>query len=364
MDAPPPPPSWDDARVAIAAALAGHDYPQAFSIAYGVLHTAIDRLLAGDATAARDAALALRAADPGFPHGAHLLAVAEAALEHPGEAAAARAEAMSAAAPLAPFYETLATRRGEIRRFIPQVKWEVIADCQFDCRLCAHGDLRRGNIGYQLTLDQVRAFLAATRESGYLIGQISIHGSGEPLLWKPLGEALAAIKKSGVVCWTWITTNGLLLHRLGPEDISHLDCMEISLYPDNQKADAIRAIVADHRRKMFLLSSEHFVDVPNKAAGKLPVPCRCVCDGPMLAGDRLYLYCGPPVFGAGKLMGRDPATDLALWTKVAPNYLDRSRNLTGRLDYCAWCWANAHHQQRARRLPQNTTGGNWKRRTG
>ena len=138
--------------------------------------------------------------------------------------------------------------------------------------------------------------------------------------------------------------------------------MDISLYQGNKKVEAIRETVARHERKLFIVPMDDFVDAPKKAAGPAPVPCPCLCAGPMLVGDKLYLYCGPPVFGAGKLLKRDPATDLSLWTRVGPNYLDRARPLTGRLEYCGWCWANGHHQRRARRLGQQTAGGNWKSR--
>lgn len=357
-----PPSPYDLPATAVTAALAEGKFAQATSVAYGVLHTAIERFIAGDFDAALQAGRSLRAAAPGFHHAAYLTAVAAAALEMGEEAEAARADGLANAPQLAPFFDHLAARRGAIRRFIPQIKCEVVADCQYDCRLCAHGDLRRGDIAYQLTPEQLGAFLTATLDSGYLIGQLAIHGSGEPLLWKHLSPGLAAIKASGAVCWTWITSNGLLLHRLGADDLANIDCMDISLYQETKKAEAILATVAEHERKLFIVPMDDFVEVPQPGAGKLPVPCPCTCAGPMLAGDKVYLYCGPPVFGAGKLMKRDPATDLALWAKVGPNYLDRTRNLTGRLDYCAWCWANGHHQQRARRRPQQTTGGNWKNR--
>jgi len=356
-----PPPPYAAAVEAMTAALSERKFAQALNMAYGVLHTSIETFIAGDLELALQACRSLRAANPAFHHAGHLVAAAAAALGRSDEAA--RAEALAGAPQLAPFYDRLATARGAIRRFIPQIKCEVVADCQYDCRLCAHGDLRQGDIAYQLTLEQLRAFLAATLDSGYLIGQLAIHGSGEPLLWNQLAAGLAEIKRSGAVCWTWITSNGLLLHRLGAEDLANIDCMDISLYQENKKAEAIRATVADHPQKLFIVPMDDFVEVPQKSAGKLPVPCPCQCAGPMLVGDKVYLYCGPPVFGAGKLLKRDPASDLALSARVGPNYLDRSRNLTGRLDYCAWCWANGHHQQRARRQPQQTTGGNWKART-
>ena len=352
--------SYQDGIEQMNAALAGGKFAPALNIAYGILHISIEKIIEGDFELAYRACRALVAADPGFHHASYLLSVAAAALGRSEEAEAARAAALAGAPQLAPFYDRLAAGRGTIRRFIPQIKCEVVADCQYDCPLCAHGDLRQGDIGYQLTLEQLRAFLTATLDSGYLIGQLAIHGSGEPLLWKQLGAGLAEIKRSGAVCWTWITSNGLLLHRLDEQELTLIDCMDISLYQENKKADGIREIVAAHQRKLFIVAMDDFVDVPKKPAGPSPVPCPCTCAGPMLAGDRVYLYCGPPVFGAGKLLKRNPETDLSLWSKVGPGYLERSRNLIGRLDYCAWCWANGHHQSRARRLSQKTTGGGWK----
>ncbi|MEI6557792.1 MAG: hypothetical protein WCO00_05240 [Rhodospirillaceae bacterium] len=307
----------DDTTGAIAAALANQKFGQAVSIAYGVLHTAIEAFIAGEFGAVHRACLGLRAAAPGFHHATHLLAAAAAALGQGEDAEAAQAEGLAAAPQLAPFYQRLASRRATIRRFIPTMKCEVVADCQYDCPLCAHGELRQRDIGYQLSLEQLQAFLTATLDSGYLIGQLAIHGSGEPLLWQQLGPGLGEIKRSGAVCWTWITSNGLLLHRLGAEELAQIDCMDISLYQGNKKTPTIREIVAGHPEKLFIVPMDDFVDNPGRSAA--PVPCPCLCAGPMLAGDKVYLYCGPPVFGAGKRLKRNPETDLALWSRVGPN---------------------------------------------
>ncbi len=353
-------PSADDAAREVASALAERNFPRALSIAYGVLHTSIERFIAGDFRAAREGGLCLKAAAPDFHHATWLVATAAAALGQTCEAGAAEAVGLAKAPHLAPFFNHLRVNRGNIRKFIPQIKCEVVADCQYDCPLCAHGDQRQGDLNYQLTLEQLQTFLTATLDSGYLIGQLAIHGSGEPLLWKHLGPGLVEIKRSGAACWTWITSNGLLLHRLAADDLALIDSMDISLYQGNKKLDAIRSIAAQNEQKLFIVPMDDFVDVPKKITGPAPVPCPCQCSGPMLVGDKVYLYCGPPVFGAGKLMKRAPETDLSLWSKVAPNYLDRARDRIGRLEYCRWCWANGHHHQRARRLSQKTVGGNWK----
>ncbi|OJX70354.1 MAG: hypothetical protein BGO92_17335 [Magnetospirillum sp. 64-120] len=236
------------------------------------------------------------------------------------------------------------------------MRFEVASACQYDCAMCAHGGMRLRAPRYQLSLDQLERFIEATRQSDYFIEDLRMHGPGEPLLWDHLEHALPRLKASGVIGRIFIATNGLLVHKLSEASWEHIDEMRISLYDGFTRQDEVRAVMARHGDKIILNECDDFLELPADLAHAAPVPCHCRCDGPMLYGDRMYLYCGPPVFSAMDLMGMDD--DAALWTAVAPGYMDAVvPGRLGNLAQCAHCWGNSSFDTW---VPQSTQGGGWK----
>lgn len=71
------------------------------------------------------------------------------------------------------------------------------------------------------------------------------------------------------------------------------------------------------------------------------VPGDCFCSGPMFVKDKVFLYCGPPVFGAGKLSNVDVLKSKDLAVNLEINYLNNfdEKNI-GNLEFCSYCWAN------------------------
>lgn len=243
-------------------------------------------------------------------------------------------------------------------RHIPQMKLEVRSMCQYDCEMCAHGEQRKLLKKYELSLEDLQRFLDATRDSGYFVDNIRIHGPGEPLLWHHFNEGVQMLKASGVVGTVFVATNGLLLHKISEEAWACIDEMRVSVYGPFDRFDILDEAKARYPDKVHVNKAEEFRILPPPGA-EAPIPCACWCDGPMLLGDRLFLYCGPPVFAAAKDMGRDAMEDPELSVTVGPNYLDAvDPTKFGNLEYCKRCWANGNFQLET--APQKTTGGNWK----
>lgn len=225
--------------------------------------------------------------------------------------------------------------------------------------MCAHGEQRRLLRHYELTLPQLERFLDATRRSGYRIGEVSIHGPGEPLLWKHFDEGVRLIARSGLVDRILITTNGLLLTRIAEKTWTCIDEVHVSLYPAFDRHDELRACKDRYPDKVRIVPTDTFLIGPLGRHDEGSIPCVCACEGPMLVGDRVFLYCGPPVFGAGTLLGRDVMADGDLSVPVGPGYMDaRVSGRVGTMDYCKLCWANA--RPRRYTIPHTATGGGWR----
>jgi organic radical activating enzyme len=237
--------------------------------------------------------------------------------------------------------------RSGYKKILKQIKFEVCSTCQNECRYCAHGEMRRAFKNYQLSMEQLDRFLQHTIASNYYIENVRIHGPGEPLLWKHINDALALLKKSGVIGTIFIATNGLQLHKLKEETWNYIDEMRVSVYPNFDKHALLNQIMKTFPEKVILNDSNTFsiIDEANKREGA-PIPCRCSCEGPMLIGDIIFLFCGPPVFGASEIMKKDIFQCKDIYDNIDENYLDRfDESKIGGLDLCRHCWANTNFKK-------------------
>ena len=71
---------------------------------------------------------------------------------------------------------------------------------------------------------------------------------GEPLLHRDLPRLLDKIRESGITDRIILTTNGVLLHRKGPELWDRIDTLEISEYPGHEPTTEQYELIADRAR--------------------------------------------------------------------------------------------------------------------
>lgn len=233
---------------------------------------------------------------------------------------------------------------------IYEFKFEVASPCQNDCELCAHADLMRHIKGYQLSLENLEKFIFYTERSNYFIRSLAIHGPGDPFLWKHLNEGLKRLKRSKSIGWVTMVTNGLLLDRITDDAMACLDRLFVSVYANYNREGLLKDFAAKHGEKVKLFDGTYFWEHTRDPKATAPIPGGCNCAGPMLYDDKIFLHCGPPVFGAAKAKGVDVMSLPNLWVPLGPNYMATYRaNLAGRMDICRHCWANTNFP------------GNWKR---
>lgn len=230
-----------------------------------------------------------------------------------------------------------------------ELKLEVCSPCQNDCELCAHADLMRHVKGYQLSLESLDRFLYYTERSNYFVRSLSIHGPGEPFLWRHLNEGLLRLKRSRAIGWITMVTNGLLLDRISDEAMRCLDRLFVSVYSNYNREELLKRFCATYGERVSLFDGTNFWEHTKDPAETVPATGGCTCFGPMVYNDRVFPYCGPPVFGAAKAKGIDAFAEPKLSVPIGPNYLAGfNARLVGRMDICRYCWANPNFQGRWR----------------
>ena len=243
---------------------------------------------------------------------------------------------------------------------IPEFKIEVCSVCQNDCIHCAHGGLRKNTKNYHLSLENVMHFIQATEMSGYLIERLSIHGSGEPLLWKHLNEGIRFFKASANIKEIEITTNGLALTNLKDVTWDCIDRIMISVYNKKQE-NLIKSNFEKNLYKIKVLPQKRFVSLLKDKSDAAPIPCKCICDGPMLIGNKIFLYCGPPVFDAAEIINKNIWELKHLYTDVKKDYLTfLDPHLKGNMELCRYCFSNANYLAKGIKVKHSSTGGGWR----
>lgn len=239
---------------------------------------------------------------------------------------------------------------------IYEFKLEVSSPCQNDCELCAHADLMRHIKGYQLSLEKLDRFLFYTERSNYFIRSLSIHGPGEPFLWKDLNEGLKMLKRSRSVGWVTMVTNGLLLDRITDDGMACLDRLFVSVYANYNRHEVLSRFREKHGARVSLWDGTYFWEHTPDARQTVPATGGCNCVGPMLYDDRIFPYCGPPVFGAAKAKGADILSLPNISVPLGLNYMaSYNARLVGRMDICRFCWANPNfHGQWRQNDPRKT----------
>ena len=124
-----------------------------------------------------------------------------------------------------------------------------------------------------------------------------------------------------------------------------LDRLFISVYANYNRHELLERFRAKHGERVKFWDGTYFwehADNPGKTA---PATGGCKCVGPMLYDDKIFPYCGPPVFGAAKAKGVAVLSEPKLWVQLGLNYMaSYNAKLVGRMDICRYCWANPNFQ--------------------
>lgn len=196
--------------------------------------------------------------------------------------------------------------------------------------------------GYQLEIKELEQFIDYTKNSGYFFEIMHVHGMGEPLLWSHFDDGLKLLKESNIAGKIIVTTNGLLLDKIRDQTWQYIDLLSVSLYPDFPKQSLLKEKKDKYKNKIEIVPSTSFRAKPIRGYYN-KIPCHCTCHGPMFVKDKVFLYCGPPVFGATKLNGVDIFNCRDLYVEIKPNYLESfDEEKIGSIRFCNYCFANSN----------------------
>ena len=224
-------------------------------------------------------------------------------------------------------------------RIIDHMMIEVCSVCQNDCEFCCNSSLIKYDKAYQLSLEELKTFTYYTKKSKYYVEKININGAGEPTLWKYLNEGMKLLHDSRIAKSIVLETNGQSLNRINNKTWKYLSKVIISDYPSNE---SINLRQQRFKEKIDFINRDLFRVLPNKKHEDT-IPCFCICPGPMFVKDKVFLYCGPPVFNAADIMRVGVSDQNELYAKVELNYMDKlDEKKIGNLQLCEYCWANSN----------------------
>lgn len=228
---------------------------------------------------------------------------------------------------------------------IKRIFIEVCGSCQFDCVSCAHASIRTTYKDYQLSIEELVKFIECTRNSGYLIENMRVHGAGEPLLWEFFDEGIKLLKESGLIKKLIVNTNGLLLDRIADETWSYIDSLVVSAYPSYPKYNLLIQNIEKYKvkypDKIEVEPMGKFIGLPQKRHHNT-IPCHCGVFGPMFVKDKVFLHCGPTVFDAAALKGVDIFEYDDQYVSIKDHYMETyDANKIGNMELCEYCWANS-----------------------
>jgi hypothetical protein len=199
-----------------------------------------------------------------------------------------------------------------------------------------------------MSLEQLDKLIQCTQESEYRFASISIHGPGEPLLWKYFNEGMKAIHDSQLFGKIKITSNGLMIDKITPESWEYIGIMKLSIYPESETKDKhselIRSLVDKYGTQKIRPTNMDYFRVASDEIR--PIPGTCVCDGPMYYDGKIFPYCGPPAFNAAKAAGVDWETYPDLYTELKVGYMETPKYKAGNFDLCKTCWANTNSEDK------------------
>jgi hypothetical protein len=168
---------------------------------------------------------------------------------------------------------------------------QVCSSCQRDCNGCATEQARKHFPDYELTLDDVDAFLRASHDSEYWYEKVWLNGFGEPLLWNHLEEGVKALSASNNVGGVYIRSNGIGTEKVTDAVLKNV--AEISFSQYKKTKEQLTELRSKHGSRIKVLQPARFIKLKGWEA---PVPCTCICSGPSIIGRWALPHCGPVFF--------------------------------------------------------------------
>lgn len=217
-----------------------------------------------------------------------------------------------------------------------RVTLNVTWACDRKCPKCMQRKLLEWHGDYQMSMDEIETFIAATGDHRF--ETITICG-GEPLLWNNLEEGVARLRESGITHRLEMFSNGMNAGRITGALMRNLDRVRISLY-DNNRAIIDSLGMTSFPHKIHVADRRVHLEPPTELLpAEQVMPAECNCPGWMVCAGQAFACANVPAVLAECRISHKAFPDLSCALK--PGYLEHLLiPLQAAHDLCRGCLGN------------------------
>lgn len=209
----------------------------------------------------------------------------------------------------------------------------VASACNLACEECIMQHIMKADKKYQMSMDEIEAFIDASEKSDYKFHFILT--GGEPLLWKHLEEGLIRLRNSSIVNDITIFTNGLVNKKITQTVVDNVDSLRISEYLYNK--EEIIDLQKKFGDKIKVVDRTEFWENPHKAVPeKIALPVFC------LNAECLYYNYRVYACPHGLSIAKHNGSLLDISKPIEPNFLSGMFKVKAcqAKEICTWCISN------------------------
>ena len=208
----------------------------------------------------------------------------------------------------------------------------VTSRCNLWCKECIMRGLMK-NRKYEMSLDELTAFIDVTEKSGYKFHYMLT--GGEPLIWKNLKEGVKLLRQSLSCNYLYLFTNLVNHEALDDEVMSCLNCVKVSQYAANEsEIHEVKRKYGDkvkvYDRRKFWINPKEKIDINT--------PVVCMNEGELLFQNYHVYAC----LHSASIAAAHKNTEITICKPLELGYmdgLDEIRTNQAR-DICSLCTSN------------------------
>lgn len=209
----------------------------------------------------------------------------------------------------------------------------VTSRCSMACPECSQKLLRQAAPDYDMSLDEIDAIIAATKQSHYPPFHSVVISGGDALCWPHLADGVRRLNAAGIGPLR-VFTNGLLEDRVTADVVQEVRMVRISRYENNDQA--IARLKQRWGGKVVVVDRRDHCPHPISLVGEEVLPPTCDAQG-YLAYDG-HIYACPNAIAVSYRF--DQAFGKPARCPIQPGYIESLLPLGRTNPYCRCCISN------------------------
>lgn len=218
----------------------------------------------------------------------------------------------------------------------------VTSVCRRRCEQCIMRHFIRRYPNYQMSLEELRALLRVSGESGYTFDFVLT--GGEPLHWRHLKEGLELLRQSKVCRRIEVFSNADNFLAVDDEVMRCVDKLRLSEYGDN--GSGVQRLKRRYRSQVRLVDRKAFWVTPTSSVpGTLPA--RCLNYHQHLYMDHKVYAC--PHSGS---IAESNGSQTTISVPLAVGFLDKVDQVfrSQQAEICTWCISNGKVRKKTEKV--------------